>query len=70
MRIYTDHQNVLYVFAPLALPPNSPRYVLEKVHWWASHQSRISFITEHIERIKMCLRIYSKDGPEGIYEVR
>lgn len=47
--IFTDHKNLLYVFAPLALRPNSPRHVLSKVHRWAIHLSRFEFFINHIE---------------------
>lgn len=38
--VYTDHKNLLYVFAPLALRPNSPRHGISKVHRWAIHLSK------------------------------
>lgn len=47
--VFTDHRNLLYVFAPLALRPNSPRHVLSKVHRWAIHLSRFEFFINHIE---------------------
>lgn len=28
IHVFTDHRNLLYVFAPLVLRPNSPRHVL------------------------------------------
>lgn len=52
VRIFTDHKNLLYVFAPLALRPNPPRYVLGKVHRWAINLSRFSFVIEHIDGTK------------------
>lgn len=47
--VFTDHKNLLYVFAPLALRPNSPMHVLSKVHRWAIHLSRFDFFINHIE---------------------
>lgn len=41
VHVFTDHRNLLYVFAPLALLPNSPKHVLSKVHSWAIHLSRL-----------------------------
>lgn len=52
VHIFTDHRNLLFVFAPLALRPSSPRYVLSKVHRWAIHLSRFDFDIEHIEGSK------------------
>lgn len=49
MNVFTDHRNLLYLFAPLALRPNSPRHVLSKVHRWAIHLSQIEFFIDHIE---------------------
>lgn len=47
--VFTNHKNLLYVFAPLALRPSSPRHVLSKVHRWAIHLSRFEFFINHIE---------------------
>lgn len=47
--VFTDHRNLLYAFAPLALRPNSPRHVLSNLHRWASHFSRFKFHINHIE---------------------
>lgn len=49
VHVSTDQQNLLYVFAPLALCPNSPRHVLSKVHRWAIHLSRFEFVIDYIE---------------------
>lgn len=49
VHVFTDHRNLLYVFAPIALRPNSPRHVLSKVHRWAIHLSRFEFVIDHIE---------------------
>lgn len=49
VHVFTDHRNLLYVFAPFALRPNSPRRVLSKVHRWAIHLSRFEFFIEHID---------------------
>lgn len=52
VHVFTDHRNLLFVFAPLALRPNAPRYVLSKVHRWAIHLSRFDFSIEHIDGVK------------------
>lgn len=52
VHVFTDHRNLLFVFAPLALRPNAPRYVLSKVHRWAIHLSRFDFNIEHIDGVK------------------
>lgn len=52
VHVFTDHRNLLFVFAPLALRPSAPRYVLSKVHRWAIHLSRFDFNIEHIEGSK------------------
>lgn len=48
VRILMDHRDLLYVFALLALRPNSPVYVLWKVHRLPIFLSRFDFIIEHI----------------------
>lgn len=53
--VFTDHKNLLYVFAPLALRPNSPRHVLSKVHRWAINLSRFQFHINHIKGVNNVL---------------
>lgn len=50
MHIFADHGNLLYVFASLALCPNSQRQVLSKVHLWAVHLSRFELVRDYTER--------------------
>lgn len=52
VRIYRDHRNLLFVFAPLALRPDAPRYVLAKVYRCAIHMSRVNFTIEQIQGTK------------------
>lgn len=47
--VFTDHKNLLHVFPPLALRPNSPRHVLSNVHPWAINLSKFDFHVNHIE---------------------
>lgn len=49
VKIFTEHRNLLHVFAQLALFPNSPRYVLSKVYCWAILLSRFHLVIEHID---------------------
>lgn len=47
--VLTHHKNLLFVFAPFALPSNSPRHVLSKVHRRAIHLSRFEFFINHFD---------------------
>ena len=47
--IYTDHRNLLFVFAPLALEPALGRHIVSKVQRWALFLSRFPYVIEHIE---------------------
>lgn len=62
VRMYTDHRNLLFFFAPLALHPSSRRYVLAKLHRCSIHISRPVFIIEHILAQNMCSLIRSRGG--------
>ena len=44
----TDHRNLLFIFAPLALEPALGRHVVSKVQRWALFLSRYSYVIEHI----------------------
>ena len=46
--IYTDHRNLLFVFAPLTLEPALGRHILSKVQRWALFLSRFSYVIEHV----------------------
>ena len=46
--IFTDHRNLLFVFAPRALEPALGRHIVSKVQRWALYLSRFSYIIEHI----------------------
>ena len=46
--IFTDHRNLLFVFAPLALEPSLGRHIISKVQRWALYLSRFSYTIEHI----------------------
>lgn len=48
MHIFTDHQDMLYVFAPSALRSNSLRHVLSKVLHRVTHLSRFESFIDHI----------------------
>lgn len=47
--VFTDHRNLLFVFALLALEPSLGRHVVSKVQRWALFLSRFQFVIEHIE---------------------
>ena len=49
VHIFTDHRNLLFVFAPLALEPVLGRHVVSKVQRWALFLSRYSYVIEHID---------------------
>ena len=48
IRVFTDHRNLLFVFAPRALEPTLGRHVVSKVQRWAFYLSRFDYIIEHI----------------------
>lgn len=48
--VFTDHKNLFYLFATLALRLNSARHILFEVHRWAMHLSIFEFFIDHIER--------------------
>ena len=48
--MFTDHRNLLFVFAPLALSPALGRHVVSKVQRWALFLSQFEYVIEHIER--------------------
>jgi len=47
--VFTDHRNLFFVFAPLALEPVLGRHVVSKVQRWALFLSRFAYVVEHIE---------------------
>ena len=47
--VYTDHRNLLFVFAPLALEPALGRHIVSKIQRWALFLSRFPYVIEHIE---------------------
>ena len=49
VHVFTDHRNLLYVFAPCALVPTSARHVISKVQRWAMFLSRFDYAIEHID---------------------
>eukprot|EP00171_Calliarthron_tuberculosum_P002686 IDg2686t1 len=46
--IFTDHRNLLFIFAPLALEPALGRHVVSKVQRWALYLTRFYYAIEHI----------------------
>lgn len=46
--VYTDHRNLLFIFAPLSLEPALGRHVVSKVQRWALFLSGFSYVIEHI----------------------
>lgn len=46
--VFTDHRNLLFVFAPLAVEPTLGRHIASKVQRWALYLSRFSYTIEHI----------------------
>ena len=47
--VFTDHRNLMFVYAPTALEPALGRHVVCKVQRWALYLSRFDYIVEHIE---------------------
>ena len=47
--VFTDHRNLLYVFAPLAFEPALGRHVVAKVQRWALFLSQFDYVIEHID---------------------
>ena len=47
--VFTDHRNLLFVFAPLALEPALGRHVVSKVQRWALFLSKYTYVIEHID---------------------
>lgn len=56
--IYTDHENLLYVLAPLEFCLNAPQYELAEVHRWAIHLSWLIFPIKRTE----CSKSLFADG--------
>lgn len=52
VRRFTGHENLIYVFDPLALCQKSPRYGLAKLHRWAIFWSRFDFVMKQIDGSK------------------
>ena len=48
VHVFTDHRNLLYVFAPCALVPTSARHVVSKVQRWKMYMSHFHYVIEHI----------------------
>ena len=46
--VYTDHRNLLFIFAPLTLEPALGRHVVSKVQRWALYLSRFPYVIEHV----------------------
>ena len=49
VRVFTDHRNLLFVFAPLALEPSLGRHIISKVQRWALYMSRFHYVIEHVK---------------------
>lgn len=49
VHVFTDHRNLLYVFAPCALIPTTGRHIVSKVQRWAMYLSRFKYVIEHID---------------------
>lgn len=49
VHVFTDHGDLLILFAPMALHPNTQRHVLVKVHRCTIYLSRFQFSIEHID---------------------
>ena len=47
--VFTDHRNLLFVFAPLALEPALGRHVVSKVQRWVLFLSKYTYFIEHID---------------------
>ena len=47
--VFTDHRNLLFVFAPLAFEPALGRHIVAKVQRWALFLSRFDYLIEHID---------------------
>ena len=59
--VYTDHRNLLFIFAPLALEPVLGRHVVSKVQRWALFLSRFSYVIEHIDgKSNICADILTR----------
>lgn len=54
--VFTNHKNLLYVFAPFALRTNLPRHVLSKIHRWAI---KLSWFHFHINQIEGVENVFS-----------
>ncbi|CAN8061293.1 unnamed protein product [Agarophyton chilense] len=48
VHVFTDHRNLLFVFAPTARQPSLGQHVVAKIHRWAIFLSRFEYIIEHI----------------------
>lgn len=46
--IFTDHRNLLFIFAPTAFFPNIGTHIIHKVHRWAIYLSRFQYTISHI----------------------
>lgn len=46
--VHTDHRNLMFVFAPLALEPTLGRHIVSKVQRWALYLSRFPYVIEHV----------------------
>lgn len=51
LKIHSAHKNLLFVFPPVTLRPNAPRYFFAKLHRWTIHRSRFRLIIENIEGV-------------------
>ena len=49
VHVFTDHRNLFFVFAPLAMEPTLGRHVVSKVQRWALFLSRFDYMIEHTE---------------------
>ena len=46
--IYTDHQNLVFIFDPLKSHPNMPAYLVSKIQRWALILSQFEYIVSHV----------------------
>ena len=48
VHVFTDHRNLLFIFAPLAFEPGLGRHITSKVQRWAMYLSRFTYVIEHV----------------------
>ena len=51
IHVFTDHSNLLFVFAPLTMEPSLGEHIMSKVQRWVRYLNRFEYAIKHISGV-------------------